>query len=240
MRPLYTIVTSEHGGNQVPPDYNDLFKMHSERLATHEGYDIGSLDLAKKIAKASADENYLATTSRLLIELNRSLHHPKLFSSITGDLPDTEKEKIIKNYYAPHRNGIENAIKQAVDKKYLVIHLAIHSFTPVLKGEYRHTDIGFLYDPKRAIECLFSRAWQAQLKQHAPEFRVRFNYPYRGTADGLTTYLRRRFPKHYAGLEVEVNQRFFTAPYEGRAEVEEAILASLKAVLTKPELFTKP
>ena len=39
------------------------------------------------------------------------------------------------------------------------------------------------------------------------ELRVRRNYPYAGKGDGLTSYLRRRFPPGaYVGIELEVNQ----------------------------------
>jgi hypothetical protein len=38
---------------------------------------------------------------------------------------------------------------------------------------------------------------------------VRCNAPYRGVSDGLTTHLRRRFAAHrYAGIELEMSQRF--------------------------------
>jgi hypothetical protein len=42
----------------------------------------------------------------------------------------------------------------------------------------------------------------------APELVLRRNYPYRGTSDGLVTYLRRRHgDRAYAGVELEVNQK---------------------------------
>jgi hypothetical protein len=46
-----------------------------------------------------------------------------------------------------------------------------------------------------------------ELSQALPHLRVRRNRPYRGTSDGLTTHLRRRFAaKDYAGIELELNQ----------------------------------
>ena len=41
-----------------------------------------------------------------------------------------------------------------------------------------------------------------------PKFKVRFNSPYLGKADGFTTYLRKKFPDKYSGIELEVNQKF--------------------------------
>src|SRR5690606_37923567 len=82
-------------------------------------------------------------------------------------------------------------------------------FTPELRGEVRRADVGFLYDPARRIERDFVDAWEAALAERAPGLTLRRNYPYRGTSDALVTYLRRSYPaRYYAGLEIEVNQKF--------------------------------
>jgi len=41
-----------------------------------------------------------------------------------------------------------------------------------------------------------------------PEFRIRFNYPYRGKPDGHVRYFRDREEEKYIGLELEMNQKF--------------------------------
>ena len=85
-------------------------------------------------------------------------------------------------------------------------HLSVHSFTPVLEGTVRKLNIGLLYDPSRSRE----KAWCVEVKRNLKEhgFRVRLNYPYRGTADGLITSFRKQFPKkRYMGVELEINQR---------------------------------
>jgi predicted N-formylglutamate amidohydrolase len=87
------------------------------------------------------------------------------------------------------------------------VHIAVHSFTGVLRGEERNAEISLLYDPARPGEVDLCNRWIAALRELFPEFRVRRNYPYRGNADGLTTWLRRRFPNpQYAGIELELNQ----------------------------------
>jgi hypothetical protein len=49
--------------------------------------------------------------------------------------------------------------------------------------------------------------WERILYELDPALRVRRNYPYRGQADGLPTWLRRKFPdRAYVGLEFELNQ----------------------------------
>jgi predicted N-formylglutamate amidohydrolase len=87
------------------------------------------------------------------------------------------------------------------------VHVAVHSFAPVLAGEVRRADIGLLYDPRRPLEAGVARTWKAALLASDPRRVVRSNYPYRGTSDGLTKAMRRNLGARYAGLELEINQR---------------------------------
>jgi len=88
-----------------------------------------------------------------------------------------------------------------------VLHLSVHSFTPVLNGKARTAELGLLFDPSRTPEAEFCQEWQRQFRETHPDWRVRRNYPYRGTDDGLTTALRKRFlPETYLGIELEVTQ----------------------------------
>jgi predicted N-formylglutamate amidohydrolase len=86
-----------------------------------------------------------------------------------------------------------------------VIHIAVHSFTPVLDDVVRDADIGILYDPARTSERTLAMAWK---RMFDPALRVRCNVPYRGASDGLATALRKRWPaSRYMGFELEINQR---------------------------------
>jgi len=42
-----------------------------------------------------------------------------------------------------------------------VIHVAVHSFTPTLRGVRRNADVGLLYDPARPGELALARRWRA-------------------------------------------------------------------------------
>lgn len=207
---LRTILLScEHGGNEIPAAYLPYFKDQDHLLASHRGWDIGALDVAKAISSALQVKLHAATLSRLLIELNRSLHHPSLFSSLTKGLPKQEKERIIASNYLPYRTEVLRDIEEQLAKGSEVIHISVHSFTPVLNGEVRNADIGLLYDPSRSGEKKFCKEWKQELLKYSG-FKIRFNYPYKGTADGFTTYLRKKFPEQYIGLELELNQALLT------------------------------
>ncbi|WP_305042914.1 N-formylglutamate amidohydrolase [Geoalkalibacter sp.] len=202
------ILTCEHGGNEVPAAYADLFHGRDALLATHRGYDIGALELARRLAAELDAPLAAATVTRLLVDLNRSPHNRRgLFSELTRPLPAAEQAKILIRHYYPYREAVTRQVQALLDSGRGVVHLAVHSFTPVLRGQVRNADIGLLYDPARSLEADFCRAWAERLHRLAPTLRVRRNYPYRGASDALVTGLRRRLPAaFYLGLELEVNQ----------------------------------
>lgn len=202
------IISCEHGGNKIPKRYLSLFKNKVALLNSHRGWDQGALILAKKIALDLSTPLFYSTTSRLLIDLNRSLHHPKLFSEFSKTVDDITRQKIINSIYIPYRNEIVEHIKKLKSATTPMLHLSIHSFTNKLDDIERTADIGLLYDPEKLFEKDFCKRLKTSLEQAFPHLIVRCNYPYRGNADGFTTYLRRRFnEKDYAGVEIEINQK---------------------------------
>jgi len=176
------------------------------------------------------------------VDLNRSPRHPRLFSDLTRSLPAGEREAILQQWYRPHRAAVEAAVAEGIDAGRVVLHLAVHTFTPVLDGTVRDVDIGLLYDPSREGERGFCRTWKgllvprrdgSQSPRHGggPPLRIRMNEPYRGTSDGLTTALRRAHPSgRYLGIELEVNQGLIL---EGRARwrnTRDRLLESISAL----------
>lgn len=229
---FFFLVSCEHGGRRVPPACRPFFAGGGEALASHRGYDPGALILARELAAALRAPLVAATVSRLVIDLNRSERHPRLYSEFVRAAPAELRREIRARYYRPYRRRVATLIAGAVAAGRAVLHLSSHSFTPQWAGEARNADIGLLYDPARPAEAAFCRRWQAALAEIAPALRVRRNYPYRGTADGLCTALRRRFPAaSYAGIELEINQRFVLAGGPAWRELRSAVLASLRRAL---------
>jgi predicted N-formylglutamate amidohydrolase len=208
----HVLITCEHGGNRIPPRYRGLFASFEDLLHSHRGYDPGALVMAEEMAAALAAPLFVSTTSRLLIELNRSIGHPSLYSIATRTASEAVRQAILQQHYLPYRSQVETHIRAAIAQGKRVIHLSSHSFTPELNGEIRNADIGLLYDPARSGETELCRRWQAQLKTQAPALKVRRNYPYTGKSDGFTAYLRRCFPAEvYVGIELEINQKHVSA-----------------------------
>jgi predicted N-formylglutamate amidohydrolase len=228
------LVTCEHGGNRIPAEYWPLFRKYRATLESHRGYDPGALALARDVASAFGAELVYSTTSRLLVELNRSPRHPKLFSEITRPLPAAERDRVMRRYYWPYREWVEMQARDAIDSGNAVVHISSHSFTPRLNGPERRADIGLLYDPRRQRESELCRAWQRALREENPRLVVRRNYPYRGYDDGLTTHLRRLYPDAaYAGIEVEMNQRYVLSDPSGWRALRKLLVQTLKRLLAE-------
>lgn len=201
------LFSCEHGGYRIPPEYRALFRGAEEALASHRGWDPGALRLARALGRRLGVPILALTWSRLLVEANRSPTNRRIWSAWTAPLPKQERDRILARYWWPHRRRVEGAVRAAVDSGGRVLHVAVHSFTPVLDGDARNADVGLLYDPGRRAERAACAHWAALLRERVPGLRVRFNYPYRGTADGLNTWLRRRYPANaYLGIELEANQ----------------------------------
>ncbi|MEQ1904409.1 MAG: N-formylglutamate amidohydrolase [Pirellulaceae bacterium] len=209
-RNFSVVLSCEHATNFVPAAYRHLFAGREAVLSSHRGWDPGTLELGRAFTCKLQAPLFVAPVSRLLVEVNRSVGHRRLFSEFSSGLAPAEQKRLLSQYYFPHRNAVEAAIRAEVAKKKQVLHLSLHSFTPVLGEDHRRADVGLLYDPKRIGEREFSSRWISALRDLRSELIIRRNYPYLGTADGFTTYLRRHFPQQfYWGIELELNQRFW-------------------------------
>src|SRR5688572_17009052 len=111
---LSVVLTCEHGGNQIPSEYNYLFKDSDEALKSHRGWDIGILTIAQGLSQHFNRFLHYSEVSRLLVELNRSINNPDLFSSYTASLPSDEKQEILNQFYFPYRNKVEKEIGEEV------------------------------------------------------------------------------------------------------------------------------
>ncbi|MEO8525320.1 MAG: N-formylglutamate amidohydrolase [Caldimonas sp.] len=225
-------ITCEHAGNVVPTKYEPLFIGHQHLLPTHRGWDPGALLLAREMAKRFSAPLYFEETSRLLVDLNRSVGTPSLHSEATQHLSLAERRAILDVYYHPHRKRVDAAVADLMKTGDRMIHIASHSFTPELHGHVRTADIGLLYDPGRPGEVAFCNAWIAALREADPTLRLRRNYPYLGKSDGVAQALRRQHPAdRYVGIELEVNQRYVEAGGPAWPKLRRVLVATLGLAL---------
>ena len=202
------LVSCEHARNRVPKAYAPLFAGAGGVLATHRGYDLGALEVARAFGRKLGVTPFAAKQTRLVVDLNRSPANRNVFSAYTRSLSVAKRAAALDTHYWPYRKGVEASVAQALAAGETVLHVSTHSFTPVLRGEVRKCDVGFLYDPRIAGEVRFIEAWYAALAAAAPALTLRRNYPYRGVSDSLVTHLRHRYARRgYVGMELELNQK---------------------------------
>ncbi|MCL4220871.1 MAG: N-formylglutamate amidohydrolase [Phycisphaerales bacterium] len=224
------LISCEHAGNDVPDEYEELFAHARDELKSHRGYDPGALEVALRLSGLLSAPFFHTRITRLLVEPNRSLGHPDLFSRFTRLLPDDEKQRILATYYHPHRASVCQQVEMWTTRGRPVVHVGVHSFTDDWPGQDRDFEIGLLFDPARIWEAEVCTHWAEVLGAIWPEVRVRANEPYLGVDDGLTTALRDRFPGiAYAGIEVELRQGFLLS--EPASDVAWALGTSLRSVL---------
>ena len=186
--------------------------------------------MARALARAFGAPLVTSTVSRLLVDLNRSIGHPRLFSAATRGAPAALRAQIVERHYRPYREQVERLAGQTVSRGGRVIHISSHSFTAQLDGKTRGADVGLLYHPGRHGEAELCARWKASLAASAPLLRVRRNYPYAGKGDGLTAYLRRRFPPGaYVGIELEVNQAIVFAAGRRWTALRATLVDALRA-----------
>ena len=206
------ILTCEHASNKLPAAFKGV--VPAEILKTHRAYDIGAAQVFRKLVKFAKPEfSCEGKYSRLFVDLNRTITNKSAFSDYLHDNANAKAQATA--YWTEYRTAIEKFVESALRtktraaKSASIIHLGIHSFTPELNGKVRNTDIGILYDPARPQERAYAQVIKAEIKRLYPTMKVRFNYPYKGTTDGLTTTLRKKIGPRYVGLEIEINQKFF-------------------------------
>ena len=215
------MLTCEHASNHVPATFKKF--VPADVLETHRAYDIGARAVFRKLVKFAKPEFYCeGKFSRLFVDLNRTITNKVVFS----EYYDTQNSRVqtavakmkaqARAYWREYRENVEKfvsknirSLRQAQRPEAAIVHLGIHSFTPVLNGKVRNTDIGILYDPARPLERAYANVIKAEIKRLYPKMKARFNYPYKGTSDGLTTTLRKKFGPRYVGIEIEINQKFF-------------------------------
>jgi len=224
--------TVEHGDNKVPDEFAHLFTGYDSVLASHRGYDPGAGELAVRFSTHFHAPCEQAKITRLLIDQNRSRNNRRaLFSEFTRGLPKEEQKKIIDVCYWPYQYLVRKRIESLLSTADSVLHLAIHSFTPVLNGQVRNCDVGLMYDPSHKTERSFCRRWQEQITDIDPAVRVRRNYPYRGVNDGIVRSLRQEFSgQNYIGLQIEVNQKFPFAERQTWKHLQKVVIEAFSEV----------
>jgi predicted N-formylglutamate amidohydrolase len=144
--------------------------------------------------------------------MNRTPPSSSLYSPWTRNLPDEEKVTLYERLWLPYRTRLVEEVVDGITVGKRIVHLSVHSFTPVWKGKERSVDVGILDHCNDPYGRLLADRWRAELLNDLPGKKICRNRPYRGHTDSRVSELRSMMPKgRYVGLELEVSQTILQA-----------------------------
>jgi predicted N-formylglutamate amidohydrolase len=144
------LVVCDHASNHVPEEIE--LGIDRKLLARHIAYDIGVTGVATFLVELSGCAAFLATNSRLVVDLNR---YPEDAGAIpvTSDgieiagnrLDPAGRQARIDRYFHPYHARLEDLLHH--HRPTLI--LSMHSFTPRLESDphgHRPWEVGILYN----------------------------------------------------------------------------------------------
>jgi predicted N-formylglutamate amidohydrolase len=185
-RPGRWLVTCDHASNRVP-DWvggGDL-GIAAEDMARHIAWDVGAAGLAQALGAALDSPVVMSDFSRLVIDPNRGEDDPTLVMKLyDGTIIPANRhidaagvDERLERLYRPYHAALARLAGRRPD----VVIVAIHSFTPCLKGRApRPWQVGVLYShlDERLSRVLIDRLMAE------PDLCVGDNEPYSGHLPG--------------------------------------------------------
>ncbi|EKD61816.1 MAG: hypothetical protein ACD_54C00085G0001 [uncultured bacterium] len=183
-RPGRWLVTCDHATNRVPEAIGDL-GIGPADMARHIAYDVGAAGLARALGEALDSPVICSDFSRLVIDPNRGEDDPTLVMKLYDGtiIPANrhanavEVERRLQTLYRPYHAAYAELAARRAD----TVIVAIHSFTPCLKGRaLRPWHVGVLYSH---LDERFSKPLIARLMRE-PDLCIGDNEPYAGHLPG--------------------------------------------------------
>ncbi|GAB1479433.1 N-formylglutamate amidohydrolase [Paracoccaceae bacterium] len=185
-RPGRWLVTCDHASNRVP-DWvggGDLGISASD-MARHIAWDVGAWGLAQELGRLLDSPVIGSCFSRLVIDANRGEEDPTLVMKLydgtiipaNRHVGPAQVEARLARLYRPYHAAYAGLAARRAD----TVVLAVHSFTPCLKGRApRPWHVGVLHSH---LDDRLSRALIARLREEA-DLCIGDNEPYAGHLPG--------------------------------------------------------
>ena len=185
-RPGRCLVTCDHASNRVPPDVcgGDL-GIAATDMGRHIAWDVGARGVAETLGADLNCPVICSAFSRLVIDPNRGEDDPTLVMQLydgtiipgNRNVAVAEVQRRLQTLYRPYHA----ALAQLAARRSDTVILAIHSFTPSLRGRApRPWQVGVLY---AADEDRLSRRLIDRLRADS-DLCVGDNEPYAGALPG--------------------------------------------------------
>lgn len=222
------VLTCDHASRRIPQSLGTLGLSECE-LVTHIAWDIGAAAVARSLAQQLDAPLILQNYSRLVIDCNRQVDARDSIAlssdsvRIPGNeaLDDTAVEARRAEIFHPYHDALRSMLEQRERLGRQTIVIAVHSFTPVMRGAARPWHAGLMY--RRSF---FAPLLLQTLRQNT-HLRIGDNEPY-GISDGIDYSI----PHHcesrgiaHAGLELRQD---LIAETSGQREWSTLLSAALR------------
>ncbi|RMD89966.1 MAG: N-formylglutamate amidohydrolase [Alphaproteobacteria bacterium] len=184
-RPGRWTITCDHASNRVPRFVGGgTLGLPEVEMGRHIAYDIGAAGVTEHLSQLLGSPAVLSTFSRLVIDPNRGEDDPTLIMQlydgtvIPGNrhLDAAEVERRKARLYRPYHDAVEALASRRDDS----VILAVHSFTPRLRGRSpRPWHVGILF----GHDARLARPLIARLRAEG-DLCIGENEPYAGYLEG--------------------------------------------------------
>ena len=208
------LLTGDHAGRAIPRQLGDLGLPKSE-LNRHIAWDIGIAGVTEILAEALDATAVLQAYSRLVIDCNR---HPGWASSIpqiseltaipgNEAIRPAEREARRREIFLPYHLRIADLLDRRKAAGRRAVLVAMHSFTPVFKGEPRSIDVGILYNRDARLAYIMLELLRAE-----GDLAVGDNAPYAITEASDYTVPEHGERSGLPHVEIEIRQDLIGEP----------------------------
>jgi predicted N-formylglutamate amidohydrolase len=202
------LLTADHAGRAVPRSLGDL-GVHQGEWQRHIAWDIGIGAVTERLSRALDAVAVLQNYSRLVIDCNRRPDWESAIPTISEhteipgnrDLSPAEREARRREIFDPYHQGIAALLdrREAAGRRTVLI--AMHSFTPVFKGETRNVEIGVLYNRDIRLAAIMLDLFRAE-----GDLAVGDNAPYAITDNSDYTVPTHGEARGLPHVEIEIRQ----------------------------------
>ena len=232
------LLLCDHAGRWIPPELDNLGLAPIE-IARHIGWDIGSADVTRRLARRLGAPAVLCHVSRLVIDPNRKPGDPSSIPAISDgtlvpgnqDLGLNEVRDRLQRFFIPYHRMIARQIARLRRRHGVPVIVSVHSFTPRMGHIWRPWHAAVLWD----TDARLAHPVLDGLRRD-PDLAVGDNEPYSG-----------RFPAGYSipfhaarprlpHVTFELRQDLIDTEARARAWAER-LAAVLHAPLRDPGLY---
>ena len=176
------LVLCDHAGRWVPPELECLGLPECE-LARHIGWDLGSADVTRRLARLLDAPALLCHVCRLVVDPNRKPGEPSSIPRVSDgtlvpanqDLSPEQVRWRLARFFVPYHRAVARQIARLRRRHGVPAIVSVHSFTPRLADSLRPWDVAVLWD----TDARLAAPVLASLRRDGA-LRVGDNEPYSG------------------------------------------------------------